>query len=144
MDWLNISLGISAEAGLAGLFAASFLAATLLPGGSEALLFAFLRAHPDQLWVALLLATLGNTLGGMTSWACGRWLPKWQKMEKRPQLDRVRHQGAPVLLLSWLPLIGDALCVAAGWLRLHWLPCALFMALGKFARYWLVAQGAAL
>ncbi|MDQ5879607.1 MAG: hypothetical protein QG592_399 [Pseudomonadota bacterium] len=144
MDWLNISLGISAEAGLAGLFAASFLAATLLPGGSEALLFAFLRAYPDQFWVALLLATLGNTLGGMTSWACGRWLPKWQGMAALPQLERVRRWGAPVLLLSWVPLIGDALCVAAGWLRLYWLPCALFMALGKFARYWLVAHGASL
>ena len=45
-------------------------------------------------------------------------------------------------MLAWAPLIGDALCVAAGWLRLHWLPCCLFMAIGKFARYWLVAQSA--
>ena len=42
----------------------------------------------------------------------------------------------------YLHLLGDALCLAAGWLRLHWLPCCLFMALGKFARYWLVAQTA--
>ena len=48
----------------------------------------------------------------------------------------------PALLLAWAPLIGDALCVAAGWLRLHWLPCCLFMALGKLGRYWLVAQTA--
>ena len=47
-----------------------------------------------------------------------------------------------MLLLAWAPLIGDALCVAAGWLRLHWLPCCLFMAIGKFVRYWLVAQTA--
>jgi len=50
--------------------------------------------------------------------------------------------GSPVLLLAWTPLIGDALCVAAGWLRLHWLPCCAFMAVGKFARYWLVALAA--
>ena len=60
-------------------------------------------------------------------------------------LPHPRHDpalGAPALLLAWAPLIGDALCVAAGWLRLSWLPCAAFMAVGKFARYWLVAQGA--
>jgi membrane protein YqaA with SNARE-associated domain len=43
------------------------------------------------------------------------------------------------LLLAWVPLIGDALCLAAGWLRLHWWQAALFMAMGKFARYWVIA-----
>ena len=138
MDWLNIS----AEAGLWGLFVASFLSATLLPGGSEALLVGLLHLHPGEAVPAVLLATVGNTLGGMTSWACGRWLPKWQRMETLPQLERVRRWGTPALLLAWAPLIGDALCVAAGWLRLHWLSCALFMAVGKFARYALLALGA--
>ena len=144
MDWLNIS----AEAGLWGMLAASFLSATLLPGGSEALLFAFLRLHPDQLWLALMVATLGNTAGGMTSWACGRWLPacrvlpKWQRLERIPHREQVARWGSPILLLAWAPIIGDALCVAAGWLRLHWLPCTVFMAIGKAARYGLVAQGA--
>jgi membrane protein YqaA with SNARE-associated domain len=138
MGWLDIS----AEAGLGGLVIASFLAATLLPGGSEAVLFALLQLHPGELWTALALATLANTLGGMSSWAAGRWLPKWQKIETLAQIDRVRRRGAPILLLAWVPLIGDALCVAAGWLRLPWLACAVFMAIGKFARYWLVAQAA--
>lgn len=137
MDWFTLS----ADASLGGLFAASLLGATLLPGGSEAVLFALLRAYPEQWWSAVLLATLGNTLGGMVSWACGRWLPKWQRLEALPQLERVRSWGAPVLLLAWAPLVGDALCVAAGWLRLHWLPCVVFMAVGKGARYWVVAQG---
>ncbi|WP_153114821.1 YqaA family protein [Rhodocyclus tenuis] len=140
MDWFNLS----ADASLGGLFLASFLGATLLPGGSEAVLFALLRAYPEQLSSALLLATLGNTLGGMVSWACGRWLPKWQRLEALPQLERVRRWGAPILLLAWAPLVGDALCVTAGWLRLHWLPCVVFMAVGKGARYWVVAQGALL
>ena len=140
MDWFTLS----ADASLGGLFAASFLGATLLPGGSEAVLFALLRAYPEQLASALLLATLGNTLGGMVSWACGRWLPKWQRLEALPQLEHVRRWGAPVLLLAWAPLVGDALCVAAGWLRLNWLPCVVFMAVGKFVRYWVVAQGALL
>ena len=138
MDWLNVT----AEQGLAGLFFASFLASTVLPGGSEAALWGFLQLHPDALGPALGLATLGNTLGGLTSWLCGRYLPRWQKLDDLPQRERIMRWGSPGLLLSWLPVVGDALCLAAGWLRLHWLPCCLFMAAGKFARYWLVAYAA--
>lgn len=138
MDWLNIS----AEAGLWGLLISSFLAATILPGGSEALLFALLKLHPEELWPALALATLGNTLGGMTSYAGGRWLPGWRKLEHAKGLPQVRRWGSPILLLAWAPLIGDALCIGAGWLRLDWRACAACMAVGKFVRYWLVAQGA--
>ena len=129
---------IGPDAGLGGLVFASFLASTVLPGGSEALLWTYLQAYPEQAWPALLLATLGNTAGGMTSWYCGRLLP--QTTRALPQQARVARWGSPALLLSWLPLVGDALCVAAGWLRLHWLPCLLCMALGKFARYWLIVQ----
>ena len=138
MEWLNVT----AESGLWGLLAASFLSATVLPGGSEALLWGFLKLHPGESWPALLLATLGNTAGGMTSWWCGRFLPQWRRLERIPHKDRVERWGSPLLLLAWAPLIGDALCVAAGWLRLHWLPGCAFMALGKFARYWLVAMAA--
>ncbi|MGE5492019.1 MAG: YqaA family protein [Actinomycetota bacterium] len=136
MEWLDVT----AEAGLWGLLAASFLSATVLPGGSEALFWAFLHQHPAELWPALSLATLGNTAGAMTSWWAGRVLPKWQKLENLPHREKVERWGSPILLLAWLPLVGDALCVAAGWLRLHWLPCCLFMAVGKFLRYWLIAQ----
>lgn len=128
---------IDPEYGLSGLVFASFLASTVLPGGSEALLWAYLQHSPEQTWPALLLATLGNTAGGMSSWYCGRLLPQGSPI--LPQQARVQRWGSPVLLLSWLPLVGDALCVAAGWLRLHCLPCLLYMALGKFARYWLIA-----
>ena len=138
MTWFDIS----AETGLWGFVASAFLGATLLPGGSEVLLFALLKLHPDTVWSALLFGTLANTAGGMTSWACGRWLARWQTPERLTRLKDVQRWGAPILLLSWTPLLGDALCVAAGWLRLNAGPCALFMALGKFARYGLVAQGA--
>ncbi len=138
MEWLNVT----AETGLGGLFLASFLASTVLPGGSEPVLWAFLQRYPEHWWSALLLASAANTAGGMTSWWCGRYLPRWQKLETMPQRDHLERWGSPALLLSWVPLIGDALCVAAGWLRMHWLPCCLFMALGKFARYWLVALAA--
>lgn len=129
----------SPEAGLAGLFVSSFLAATLLPGGSEAVLFALLRLHPEQFAPALLLATLGNTLGGMTTYAMGRLLPQHIAPARVALATR---WGAPVLLLSWVPIVGDALCAAAGWLRLPWLACALWMAIGKGLRYLFVAAGA--
>jgi len=118
------------------LFASSFLAATLLPGGSEAVLFGVLKLHPHQLWVALAVATLGNTLGGMSSYLLGRILP--QKTERKG-LERVQKYGVAVLLLSWVPLIGDPLCVAAGWLRLNPWWAAACIAAGKFARYWVIA-----
>ncbi len=118
------------------LFVSSFLAATLLPGGSEAVLFGVLKLHPHQLWAALAVATLGNTLGGLSSYLLGRLVP--QKTEMKG-LARVQQYGAPVLLLSWVPIIGDPLCVAAGWLRLNpWL-CLLCIAAGKLARYWVIA-----
>jgi membrane protein YqaA with SNARE-associated domain len=131
---------MSGETGLWLLFSSSFLAATLLPGGSEAVLFGVLRLHPEQFWPALGVATLGNTLGGMSSYLIGRIIPPKQDLRGLPA---ARKYGAPVLLLSWVPILGDPLCVAAGWLRLDpWLS-TLFIALGKFARYAVVATLAA-
>jgi len=123
---------------LLSLFASSFLAATLLPGGSEAVLFGVLKAYPATLWTALIIATLGNTLGGMVSFGMGWLLPHQSQALKHA--DKLRRYGTPALLLAWVPLIGDALCLAAGWLRLNGWQAALFMALGKFARYWVIAQ----
>ena len=128
---------MSEEASLWALFASSFLAATLLPGGSEAVLYAVLKFHPGEYWAALAVATAGNTLGGMSSWLLGRIIPQGKPLKG---LAAVQKYGAPVLLLSWVPLIGDPLCVAAGWLRLHFLPSLAFMALGKGARYWVIAS----
>lgn len=128
---------MSEEASLWALFGSSFLAATLLPGGSELVLLSVLKLHPEQYAPALAIATLGNTLGGMSSYLIGRILP--QKKDLRG-LEAVRKYGSPSLLLSWVPFIGDPLCVAAGWLRLNpWLS-ALFMALGKLARYVVIAS----
>jgi|SRR6185436_5708568 membrane protein YqaA with SNARE-associated domain len=127
---------MSEEASLWALFGSSFLAATLLPGGSEAVLYAVLKLHPGGYWVALAVATAGNTLGGMSSWLIGRLIPQRKPLKG---LAAVQKYGTPVLLLSWVPVIGDPLCVAAGWLRLDpWLSL-LFIALGKGARYWVIA-----
>lgn len=132
------------QSSLLALFTSSFLAATLLPGGSEAVLVGVLLAYPELHWQALVLATIGNTLGGMSSYLIGRFLPDEKAMLKKlgsstRGLEWVRQHGTPILLLSWAPLIGDVLCVAAGWLRANWLWALLFIAVGKFARYWVIA-----
>jgi membrane protein YqaA with SNARE-associated domain len=129
---------VNETVGLGTLFLSSFLAATLLPGGSEIVFAGILTSGAASLWPALGVATLGNTLGGLSSYLVGRLVP-----ERKPggrALEWVRRWGSPALLLSWLPLIGDALCVAAGWLRLNPWWTALFIALGKFARYYAVAR----
>ena len=131
---------MSEGASLWALFGSSFLAATLLPGGSEAVLYAVLKLHPGEYWTALAVATAGNTLGGMSSWLIGRVIPQRKPLKG---LATVRKYGAPALVFSWVPVIGDPLCVAAGWLRLDpWLSL-LFIALGKGARYWVIAALAA-
>ncbi len=128
---------MSDTASLLSLFISSFLAATLLPGGSEAVLFAVIKAYPETLWIALAVATIGNTLGGMVTFGMGWLLPQTQQLK---HVEKVRRYGTPALLFAWLPLVGDALCLAAGWLRLNWWQAALFMAIGKFARYWVIGM----
>ena len=122
------------------LFTSSFLAATLLPGGSEIVLYGVLTMHPAEKVNAIAIATLGNTLGGLTSYAIGRIAPRPKTVKG---LDAAQRYGAPVLLLAWVPFIGDPLCLAAGWLRVNVWLAALYMAIGKLARYVIIAAVAA-
>jgi membrane protein YqaA with SNARE-associated domain len=125
---------------LLGLFAASFAAATLIPLPSEAALFAYLQLHPDKAALAVAVATLGNTIGGMTSYLIGRLIPERTQSRLNPRaVQSVRRYGAPITVLAWLPVVGDALCVAAGWLRVNWIAALAFMAAGRLARYLAVA-----
>jgi len=126
--------------GLGGLFLSSFLSATLLPGNSEVVLLALLHEAPALKWPAVILATLGNTLGGMTSYLIGRLLP--EPVENRA-LGWMRRYGPAALLFAWVPVVGDGLCVASGWLRQNAMGAAVFIALGKAARYWVLAEGLA-
>ena len=110
---------------------------------SEAVLFGFLKLYPEELVLALVLATVGNTLGGLTSYVVGRLLPKKIQDKLDPKaLDKLRRYGSPLTFFAWLPVVGDALCVGAGWLRLNWMYVTAFMAAGRLLRYWVVAQGA--
>jgi membrane protein YqaA with SNARE-associated domain len=122
---------------LLGLFAASFVAATLFPLPSEAALFAYLKTHPEHMVLGVAIATLGNTMGGMTTYLVGRLLPNRQL---NARALRVLHRwGAPATFFAWLPLVGDALSAAAGWLRVNWLAALVFMAAGRLSRYIVVA-----
>ncbi|KQT83991.1 YqaA family protein [Aurantimonas sp. Leaf443] len=138
---------MSETAGLAGLFAAAFLSATVLPGASEAVLAALLLRGGDPA-TAILVASLANTLGSVVNWAMGRsiehfrdrrWFPVSQKA-----LDRgtalFRRFGLYALPFSFLPVVGDALTVAAGLARVPLWIFVLLVGLGKLARYGLVAS----
>jgi membrane protein YqaA with SNARE-associated domain len=120
---------------LAGLFIAAFAAATLIPFPSEAALFAYLKAYPDRTVLAVAVATFGNVAGGMTSYVLGRVIPQ----KEIRHLDLVRRYGAPITFFGWVPVLGDAVTVAAGWLRVNWLAALGFMAAGRLARYIVVA-----
>lgn len=121
---------------LGALFAAAFTSATVLPGGSEAVFAGLLALHPELALSALAWATLGNTLGGMSTYLMARLIPR---KEIPVRLAFVQRFGSLTLLLSWVPVIGDALCAAAGVLRLGWPGCLLWMAVGKGARYAAIA-----
>lgn len=125
---------------LASLFASSFLSATLLPGNSEVVLVAMLVSGISQPWLLVLIATMGNSIGGLTNVILGRFFPlrkpsRWQEKA----VGWLKRYGAATLLLSWMPVIGDLLCLLAGWMRISWGPVLFFLCLGKALRYALVA-----
>ena len=121
------------------LFVAAFISATVIPGGSEAVLLGAVAAQPDRTLEFVLIAMVGNTLGGMTGYLIGRFIP--EKKKEGRELAWLHKYGIWAVFFSWVPLFGDALPVAAGWLRLNpWLT-ALFVALGKGARYAVLVAG---
>lgn len=129
------------EWGLWGLFASAFVSSTLFPGGSEVVLLALALEKTHAVSTLFVVATVGNVIGGMTSWGIGRWLavrfPGRRLTHPRQQavLRQLQRWGSPLLLLSWLPVIGDPLCLVAGWLRINpWL-ALLFTAIGRGCRY---------
>ena len=131
--------------GAAGLFISAFISSTIAPGGSEAILvYLILNAEHTVLYL-VVLATIGNTLGALTTFYMGRFASKkypprntnLKNFNKANAL--IRQYGSLALLLSWLPIIGDVLCLAAGWLRLNFAKSLFFITLGKFARYFVIS-----
>jgi len=134
------------EYGYWGLFAASFLAATVLPFSSEALLSLMLVAGFD-FYTVVLVAALGNFLGGMSSyylgyWAKWTWLERYFKIKKSSILKTerwVNKYGSFLAFWCWLPAVGDLLAVALGIFRSNYIAVAVFMLAGKLFRYYLWA-----
>ncbi len=121
-------------------FLTGFLSATLLPGGSEVTLLAALTQQQHPVYLLIIMATLGNTLGGLTNYLIGLWLPlkSQEKQSTQKALFFIQRYGLWALLFSWLPVIGDLLCLVAGWLKMRLLPVAVLIMIGKLIRYMLL------
>ena len=151
------------EFGLSTVFVVSLVSATLLPMGSEPVVFGLVKLNPELFWPAILVATVGNTTGGAISWWMGHGAHRisdiWRRGKDAAQegpgqevkaqeatahevraLRWLRALGPKACLLSWLPGVGDPLCAVAGWLKLPFWPCVLYMAIGKFLRYVLMTS----
>ncbi len=130
-----------------GLFAAAFFAATVLPMQSEAILVSLILSGNHPVWALVLAASIGNTLGAVVNWALGRGIERFRNSRWFPASDRqlekaqrwYRKFGRWSLLLSWLPLGGDALTVIAGVLKEPLPSFLLLVLIGKTARYLVLA-----
>jgi len=140
--WIESLLALLAlpKFGLSTVFVVAFVSATLLPLGSEPAVFGLVKLNPELFWPAIIVGTLGNTLGGALTWWMGFGAERaYEKVAHRKSGRRalawLERFGAKACLLSWLPIVGDPLCAVAGWLQLPFWPCVAYMTIGKFARY---------
>lgn len=131
-----------AEWGYIGLFLGAFLAATVVPFSSDFLIVGLLLAGGDPL-LSFISATLGNWLGGLTSFGLG-WLGKWEWIEKwfkvtKEKLDKqkkwIDKYGALLAFLSWTPFVGDVFAIGLGFYKVNFVKSSVFMLIGKAARF---------
>ena len=135
LQWFSLP-----QFGLTTVFVVALLSATLLPMGSEFAVFGLLKLSPELFWPAMFVATAGNTLGGAISWWMGYGAESLYERIKHKRVEMkalawLERLGPKACLLSWVPLVGDPLCAVAGWLKLPFWPCVVYMAIGKFLRY---------
>lgn len=125
-----------------GMFLSAFLAGTILPFSSEAVLLACVGLGLDPVW-STLATTAGNTLGGLTCYWIGHlgkmeWIEKYFKVDQK-QLDKavrfIHGKGAWMALFSFLPVIGDAILIALGLMRANVWIVGFSMTIGKLGRY---------
>ena len=130
------------ELGLLGLFISSFIAATIIPFSSE-LVLSFLLANQYPLEMCLFIATLGNWLGGISSYGLGR-LGEWTYIKYFTGLDKtkikkvrekVNKWKSPLAFFCWLPLVGDIFAVGLGFYKINFIKVSLWMFIGKMIRY---------
>lgn len=128
--------------GYIGLFIGSFLAATVVPFSSDVLLVGMLVAGGNAT-TTIVVATLGNWLGGLTSYWIGwlgktEWLERWFRV-KRATIEKyeaaVARWGSWLALMTWLPFVGDVFAIVLGFFKARFLPSALWMFVGKCGRF---------
>ena len=135
MEWLL-------DLGYFGLFIGALLAATIIPFSSDFLLVGMLAAGGNVVWT-VVWASLGNWAGGMVSYSMGRggrweWIEKWFKVKPETlekQKARIDRWGSWLAFLSWLPLVGDLFALGLGFYKVNVWQVALFMLIGKTARF---------
>ncbi len=139
---MDAFLQLLTDWGYAGMFISAFLAGTILPFSSEAVLLACVGLGLDPVW-STISTTAGNALGGITCYWIGHlgkieWIEKYLRVDKK-QMDRaerfIRGRGSWMALFSFLPVIGDAILIVLGWMRANVWIVALSMTIGKLARY---------
>ncbi len=152
-EWLStisawLQSWMSAEMGLWGVFLSAFVSATLLPGSSEVVLTALITAYPEQAWPGFWVALAGNLTGCLLTFGMGHagreGYERFQRVKvdlEQPNIRRLRRWGPPGLVLALLPLVGDALVLAAGWLKMPFWASLFWIAVGKGARYLLLVLG---
>ena len=134
MEWL--------EYGYWGLFMAAFLSGTVIPLSSEAVLVGLLIAGIDPVW-SLLIATIGNWIGGMTTFWIGQlgnleWIEKYFRVKHEKLLEwehKVEKYGAYFAILGWLPILGNVIVLALGFFHARMIPSAWWLLVGKTIRY---------
>ncbi|AGY54808.1 hypothetical protein BRDCF_p2181 [Bacteroidales bacterium CF] len=130
------------QLGLIGLFLGCFLAATVVPFSSDFLMVGVLIAGINPV-LAIIVATAGNWLGGLTSYYIGfigkwDWIEKWFKVKEETllkQKNNIDKYGSMLAFLTWLPIIGDIFAVTLGFYKVNFTKSAIFMLIGKGARF---------
>jgi membrane protein YqaA with SNARE-associated domain len=126
LDWTMRVLALP-QVGLSTVFFIALIASTLVPLGSEPAVFGLIKLNPDMFWPAIFAATAGATVGGAITW--------WMGYGAERAYEKVTHRHPDGRALRWLPVVGDPLCAVAGWLKLPFWPCLVYMTIGKFGRY---------
>jgi membrane protein YqaA with SNARE-associated domain len=134
------------ELGYLGMFVAALLAATFIPLGSEVVFTGLLAVDFNPIWL-IIVATVGNTTGGMITYYLGKlgkwqWLEKWFGISKNKlevNMHRIQKWGGVLAFFTWLPVVGDPLAAALGFARTKLLPTIFWMTVGKLLRFVLLA-----
>lgn len=137
-----INMDTLIDLGYWGLFIGSFLASTIIPMSADVLLVGVLTLGGNE-WLCLGIATIGNWLGGLTSYGIGwigkwEWIEKWFKIKEEKLIQQKKYvdrYGVWLALFTWLPFVGDLFAIALGFYKIKPFTSALCMLIGRFVRF---------